>query len=74
MVEPIVFENVPLPPPAPAPVAEPLFSSGLPVGSSFLRELPPTPEPVAEAELSDPITADDLEVPAFMRRERRLYQ
>jgi cell division protein FtsZ len=76
MIEPLVFENVP-PPPAPAP--EPLFSSGgfssgLPSGSSFLRESPPTPEPVAEPEVSDQITADDLEVPAFMRRERRLYQ
>jgi cell division protein FtsZ len=67
--EPIVFENVP-PPPAP----EPLFSSGLTGASSFLRESPPTPEPAAEPEVSDDVTVDDLEVPAFMRRERRLYQ
>src|SRR5580704_3680322 len=40
MTEPIVFENLP-PAPPPAPVAEPLFSSGLPNGSSFFREMPP---------------------------------
>src|ERR1700728_4357330 len=81
MSEPIVFENLPpLPPlaPAPAPVPEPLFtsgfSSGLPGGSSWFRESPPTPEPAPEPAVSDAITADDLEVPAFMRRERRLYQ
>jgi len=85
MAEPIVFENLPPPPPLappPAPVAEPAFtsgfssgfSSGLPGGSSLFRESPPTPEPAAEPAVSDAITADDLEVPAFMRRERRLYQ
>ncbi len=86
MVDPIVFENVPppsfasaAPAPAPAPVTEPLFSSGfssgLSGGSSLFRESTPTPpEPEIEPEGSDPITVDDLEVPAFMRRERRLYQ
>jgi cell division protein FtsZ len=77
MAEPIVFENLP-PAPPPAPAAEPLFtsgfSSGLPGGSSLFRELPPTPEPAPEPETSDQVTVDDLEVPAFMRRERRLYQ
>jgi cell division protein FtsZ len=70
MIEPLVFENVPPPPPAP----EPLFSTGLPSSSSFFRESPPTPEPEAAPEVADAVTVDDLEVPAFMRRERRLYQ
>jgi hypothetical protein len=75
--EPILFEPTPPPPPAPmpAPVAEPLFSSGLSAGSSLFREMPP-PEPEAEPEIPEPapMSVDDLEVPAFMRRERRLYQ
>ncbi len=81
MPEPIVFENLPpSPPPAPppAPVTEPLFtsnfSSGLPSGSSFFRDVPTAPEPEPEPPAADPITVDDLEVPAFMRRDRRLYQ
>jgi cell division protein FtsZ len=78
-VEPIVFENAPLPPPAPmpAPVTEPLFSSGLSSGSSLFRDMPPPPEPVEEPEMEEqaPMAMpDDIEVPAFMRRERRLYQ
>ncbi len=75
--EPIVFENLPpTPPPAPppSPVTEPLFATGLNSASSFFRDLPPAPEPVPEPEVSDPVTVDDLEVPAFMRRDRRLYQ
>jgi cell division protein FtsZ len=75
MPEPIVFENLPpSPPPAPppAPVTEPLFTSGLSGASSFFRDLPPEPEP--EPIAADPVTVDDLEVPAFMRRDRRLYQ
>ena len=81
-VEPIVFENLPPspppPPPIPIPVTEPLFASGLGAGSSLFRDLPPRePDPVEEPEVheSAPIAMpDDLEVPAFMRRERRLYQ
>jgi hypothetical protein len=42
--------------------------------TSFLRDSPPIPEPEAEPEVADAVTVDDLEVPAFMRRERRLYQ
>jgi cell division protein FtsZ len=81
-VEPIVFQNLPpvLPPsaPEPVPVPEPMFSSGLTAGSSYFSDRPaPDPEPVAEPVMEDhpqmPIP-DDLEVPAFMRRERRLYQ
>jgi len=77
MPEPIVFENLPPPPPAAAasvPPAEPLFTSGLSGGSSFFREPPPAQEPEITPSVSDAATADDLEVPAFMRRERRLYQ
>ncbi len=77
-VEPIVFENAPPPPlPAPAvPVTEPLFSSGLSSGSSLFRELPPEPAEEPEIEEAAPMAmpVDDIEVPAFMRRDRRLYQ
>ncbi len=81
-VEPIVFQNLPPSPPppasAPVPVPEPLFSSGLTAGSSYFNERPaPEPEPEAEPVMEDhpPMAIpDDLEVPAFMRRERRLYQ
>jgi hypothetical protein len=61
----------------PAPVTEPLFSTGLSAGSSLFREMPPPPEPVEEPEMDEPVgmgMPDDIEVPAFMRRERRLYQ
>ncbi len=69
----------PAPPPTmPAPVTESLFSSGLSSGSSLFREMPPPPEPVEEPEVEEPapmaMPVDDIEVPAFMRRERRLYQ
>src|ERR1700678_3972341 len=80
-VEPIVFENLPPAPTPPAtvpvPVTESLFSSGLSSGASLFREMPP-PEPVEEPEIEEPapmaMPVDDIEVPAFMRRERRLYQ
>jgi cell division protein FtsZ len=81
-VEPIVFENAPPPhhpvAPMPAPVVEPLFTSGLSSGSSLFREMAPPPQPDPEPEVHEPapmaMPVDDLEVPAFMRRERRLYQ
>jgi cell division protein FtsZ len=83
-VEPIVFENAPPPytppqsvPTMPVPVTEPLFSTGLSAGSSLFREMPTPPEPVEEPEMEEPAgmgMPDDIEVPAFMRRERRLYQ
>jgi hypothetical protein len=79
-VEPILFENAP-PPPAPtppqAPVTESLFSSGLSSGASLFREMPQQPELIEEPEVEEPAPMsmpDDIEVPAFMRRERRLYQ
>jgi cell division protein FtsZ len=80
-VEPIVFENLPPTPTPPAtvpvPVTESLFSSGLSSGASLFREMPP-PEPVDEPEMEEAapmaMPVDDIEVPAFMRRERRLYQ
>jgi hypothetical protein len=71
-IEPIVFENAP-----PAVMAEPLFSTGLSAGSSLFRDVPAPPEPVEEPEIEEPAPVgmpDDIEVPAFMRRERRLYQ
>jgi cell division protein FtsZ len=82
-VEPIVFENAPPPAPAPAPMptslVEPLFSSGLSSGASLFRDLPQEPEPMEEPEIEEATpmampVVDDIEVPAFMRRERRLYQ
>jgi cell division protein FtsZ len=81
-VEPIVFENAP-PPAAPtpmaAPVTESLFSSGLSSGASLFREMPQQSELIEEPEAEEPApmampVADDIEVPAFLRRERRLYQ
>ena len=79
-VEPIVFENAPHPPPPasmPAAVTEPLFTSGLSSGSSLFRDMPPS-EAVEEPEVEEPapmaMPVDDIEVPAYMRRERRLYQ
>jgi cell division protein FtsZ len=75
--EPIVFENASMPAPMmPMAVTEPLFTSGLSSGASLFREMSP-PEPVEEPEVEEPATMgmpDDIEVPAFMRRERRLYQ
>jgi hypothetical protein len=59
----------PVPPP-PAPVMEPVMNHG-----SLFRDMPPAPPPPPQ-ETQEPasVGADDLEVPAFMRRERRLYQ
>src|SRR5271169_1971802 len=75
-VEPIVFENAPPPAPPQAPVMESLFSSGLSSGASLFRELPQQSELIEEPEAEEPApiaVPDDIEVPAFMRRERRLY-
>jgi cell division protein FtsZ len=60
----------PVPPP-PAPVMEPVMNH-----ASLFRDMPPTPPAPPPQETQEPATigADDLEVPAFMRRERRLYQ
>ncbi len=38
------------------------------------RAPPPAPAPEPEMEEPAPVAMDDLEVPAFMRRERRMYQ
>src|SRR6202051_2063185 len=59
----------PVPPP-PAPVMEPHVNH-----APLFRDMPPAPPP-PQQETQEPATvpADDLEVPAFMRRERRLYQ
>ena len=76
--EPIVFENAPPPPaPMPVPVPESLFSSGLSAGSSLFRDTSQQAELVEESETEEPApmaVPDDIEVPAYMRRERRLYQ
>ncbi len=65
----------PPPPPAPAPVFETMSAA---VGGSFFKDLEPVataPEPEIEAEEDPaPVAVDDIEIPAFMRRERRLYQ
>jgi hypothetical protein len=58
----------PVPPP-PAQVMEPAMNHG-----SLFRDMPPAPPPPQEMQEPASATSDDLEVPAFMRRERRLYQ
>ena len=50
--------------PPPAPVVEP---TPVATGSLFREMAEPTEEPA-------PVPMDDLEIPAFIRRERRLYQ
>jgi cell division protein FtsZ len=66
-VEAVMPEPVP---PPPAPVMEPHMNH-----APLFRDMPPAPPPPPQ-ETQEPATvpADDLEVPAFMRRERRLYQ
>jgi len=57
-------------PPPPAPVMEPVMQH-----ASLFRDLPPAPPPPPqETREPAPVPADDLEVPTFMRRDRRLYQ
>src|SRR5579864_9255469 len=58
-------------PPPPAPVREPVLNH-----ASLFRDVPAAtlPPPAIETQEPAPVAADDLEVPAFMRRERRLYQ
>jgi len=66
-VESVMPEPVP---PPPAPVMETHVNH-----APLFRDMPPAPPPSPQ-ETQEPATvpADDLEVPAFMRRERRLYQ
>ncbi len=54
--------------PPPAPVMEPVMTN-----DSLFRDMTSTP-PMPEIPEPAPAPMDDLEVPAFMRRERRLYQ
>lgn len=63
-VDAVMPEPAP-PPPPPAPVQAPV--------PELFRDLAPAPPPAPEPTHELPIP-DDLEVPAFMRRERRLYQ
>jgi hypothetical protein len=47
------------------------------VGGSFFKDMEPAtvaPEPEVAEEDHTPVAVDDIEIPAFMRRERRLYQ
>jgi len=73
MAEPLMPEPVPAPaPPPPAPVLEPVAAA-----APVFEEPPPAPvppPPAPEIEQAVPIPVDDLEIPAFMRRDRRLYQ
>ena len=58
----IIETMIPMPSaPTPAPVMEPVMSNESLFRDTEIQEPPPAP-------------MDDLEVPAFMRRERRLYQ
>jgi cell division protein FtsZ len=54
--------------PPPAPVMEPVMTN-----DSLFRDMT-SPPPMPEMQEPAPAPMDDLEVPAFMRRERRLYQ
>jgi cell division protein FtsZ len=54
--------------PPPVPIMEPAMTTG-----PLFRDMPPPP-PALVVEEPPPVPVDDLEVPAFMRRERRLYQ
>ena len=65
-VEAVMPEPAPPPPP---PVMEPVVNHG-----SLFRDMAPTPPPPIDTHEPAPVPSDDLEVPAFMRRERRLYQ
>jgi cell division protein FtsZ len=66
-VEAVMPEPVP---PPPAPVMDPHMNH-----APLFRDMPPAPPPPPqETQEPAPVPADDLEVPAFMRRERRLYQ
>jgi cell division protein FtsZ len=66
----IIETAMPMPaPPPPAPVMEPVLTN-----DSLFRDMNPPPPPMPEMKEPPPAPMDDLEVPAFMRRERRLYQ
>src|ERR1700730_869980 len=63
----VAFESLmPAPaPPPPAPVLEPVLAA-----SSFFHETPPAPPPPPAPEIEEPaaVAAEDIEIPAFMRR------
>src|ERR1700722_20891225 len=61
--------TTPAPPPPPAPLLESVPSSPV-----VFREEPVVAETMHEMEEPAPVAVDDLEIPAFMRRERRMYQ
>jgi cell division protein FtsZ len=66
----IIETAMPMPaPPPPASVMEPVLTN-----DSLFRDMNPPPPPMPEMKEPPPAPMDDLEVPAFMRRERRLYQ
>ena len=66
MSEPVIVQ-----PPPPAPVAVEA-SAPMPMPGSLFRDPLPAPPPPVEEEPA--MAQDDIEVPAYLRRERRLYQ
>jgi cell division protein FtsZ len=71
--------DIPIPRPAaqPEPAPQPVFEAVVVEPIEPEREPEPDPEPVVQAQASLPIEEppmEDLEVPAFLRRERRLFQ
>ena len=71
--------DIPIPRPAarPEPAPQPRFEAVVVEPAEPERELEPDPEPAVQAQASLPIEEpplEDLEVPAFLRRERRLFQ
>ena len=65
--EPVIVQPPAPPAPVPAPV-EVVASAG-----TLFREPPPPPPPPPVVEEPD-LAQDDVDVPAYLRRERRLYQ
>jgi len=71
--------DIPIPRPAarPEPAPQPRFEAVVVEPAEPEREPEPDPEPAVQAQASLPIEEpplEDLEVPAFLRRERRLFQ
>ena len=68
VTEPVIVHS----PPPSVPVAEPVEVASAVAGTLFHDPPPPPPPPPAVEEPA--LAHDDVDVPAYLRRERRLYQ
>ncbi len=68
--EPVAFDPKPIPAPALTPEPEPSMEFAQEIADSIELETPPQETPLVEEERR----MADLEVPAFLRRERKLFQ